>query len=154
MSFKLNRVFKPLRSIVCNSKIVVSGKSYLDTPFALVSIRYYHRCSLLEQKEETKKNETVSSMTDIPQIETSTGFSKLMSYFGFRVAPLTYSTSKALLDNCIVASKNRIWYSHKRGKIGNDFRSQHTLLLIHIWMIHKRLLKEGEKGQDIQVNPF
>ena len=65
--------------------------------------------------------------------------------------PFTYSTAKSLLDNCLVSSKKNYWFDDSMGKIGKDFRSRHTLLLIYVWMIHKRLLKMGEKGQDIQV---
>lgn len=65
--------------------------------------------------------------------------------------PFTYTTAKSLLDNCMLSSKKNFWFDDGKGRIGKDFRSKHTLLLIHVWMIHKRLLKMGEKGQDIQV---
>lgn len=68
--------------------------------------------------------------------------------------PFTYSTAKSLLDNCLVSSKKNYWFDDSMGKIGKDFRSRHTLLLIYVWMIHKRLLKMGEKGQDIQECMF
>ena len=115
-------------------------------------VRLYHHSPISLHGDKTDVSKSSSSETPSKQRgNVLTGFNQLMSYFGFKVAPLTYSTSKTLLDNCIVASKNRIWYSDKRGKIGLDFRSQHTLLLLHIWMIHKRMLKEGERGKDIQV---
>ncbi len=53
-----------------------------------------------------------------------------------------------------MSSKKSYWFDKKKGKIGTDFRSKHTLLLIYTWMVHKRLLKMGEKGQDVQECMF
>lgn len=36
------------------------------------------------------------------------------------------------------------------GLIPEDFRSKHTLLLLHIWMVHKRLIQEGNPGMSTQ----
>jgi cytochrome b pre-mRNA-processing protein 3 len=47
---------------------------------------------------------------------------------------------------------NPIWSS--RGDIGKEFRSNHTMILLHIWLVHKRLLKEGGKGKSIQEAMF
>lgn len=34
--------------------------------------------------------------------------------------------------------------------VNDDFRSKHTLLVLHVWMVHKRLLTEGKPGRTIQ----
>ncbi len=36
--------------------------------------------------------------------------------------------------------------NHTVGMLPEDFRSKHLLLVIHVWLIHKRLLKEGKDG--------
>lgn len=36
------------------------------------------------------------------------------------------------------------------GGFPSNFRTTHTLLMLHIWMVHKRLLKEGKLGKQIQ----
>ena len=40
------------------------------------------------------------------------------------------------------------------GRIGTEFRSKHTVLMTHTWLIHKRLLKEGKEGQKTQECMF
>lgn len=40
------------------------------------------------------------------------------------------------------------------GDIGTDFRSKHMLLVVHVWMIHRRLLKEGKPGLLVQEALF
>ncbi len=40
------------------------------------------------------------------------------------------------------------------GLIGNDFRSKHMLLVLHVWMVHKRLLQEGKQGLLVQEALF
>ncbi len=44
------------------------------------------------------------------------------------------------------------WYT--AGKIANDFRSRQTMIMIHVWMLHSRLLKEGTKGTMLQECMF
>lgn len=34
--------------------------------------------------------------------------------------------------------------------MGTDFRSRQTLLMSHIWVVHKRLIGEGSKGLLVQ----
>ncbi len=34
--------------------------------------------------------------------------------------------------------------------IPEDFRSKHSILVVHLWIIHKRLLQEGKRGQFLQ----
>jgi hypothetical protein len=45
-------------------------------------------------------------------------------------------------------------YWQRHALIGDDFRSHHMLLMLHIWMIHKRLLKEGKRGLAVQESLF
>lgn len=60
----------------------------------------------------------------------------------------TLGSSRAILYNCKNQSDRKVWYS--RGLVGDDFRSRHTILMLHIWMIHRRLLMENDKGRSIQ----
>lgn len=39
-------------------------------------------------------------------------------------------------------------------KLGHDFRSNHMLLVVHVWMIHKRLQREGKPGLQVQEALF
>ena len=36
----------------------------------------------------------------------------------------------------------------------NEFRPRHALLLAHVWLIHKRLLADGESGKLMQESIF
>jgi hypothetical protein len=45
-------------------------------------------------------------------------------------------------------------YWQRHAQVGEDFRSHHMLLMVHIWMIHKRLLKEGQRGLTVQESLF
>ena len=38
--------------------------------------------------------------------------------------------------------------------IGSEFRSFHTLITVHVWLLHKRLLKLGKQGRRIQEALF
>ena len=62
----------------------------------------------------------------------------------------TMGSARALFFNCKNQSDNAFWYS--RGRIGKDFRGRHTMLMTHIWMVHKRLICEdmGSQGKQIQ----
>jgi hypothetical protein len=42
----------------------------------------------------------------------------------------------------------------KTAKLGDDFRSKHMLLVVHVWMIHKRLQREGKPGLLVQEALF
>eukprot|EP00607_Mallomonas_marina_P009420 CAMPEP_0182420546 /NCGR_PEP_ID=MMETSP1167-20130531/5415_1 /TAXON_ID=2988 /ORGANISM="Mallomonas Sp, Strain CCMP3275" /LENGTH=278 /DNA_ID=CAMNT_0024596623 /DNA_START=168 /DNA_END=1004 /DNA_ORIENTATION=- len=70
-----------------------------------------------------------------------------MKFFGFK-GKVTLGSAKALLHNCKAQTENQIWYN--RGLIGSEFRSKHTVLLMHIWMINRRILLEGKDGKDLQ----
>lgn len=81
-------------------------------------------------------------------------YQKTMSFLRglFSKGPTTLGVSRSLFFNC----KNQVdipaWYS--RGKIASDFRSKQTLLMVHIWLIHCRLLQEGSKGNILQECMF
>jgi len=66
----------------------------------------------------------------------------------------TIGTSKSLLTSCLSQADKAPWYS--RGMIGGEFRSKHTVMLLHIWMVHKRLLLKdlGSEGPRIQESLF
>lgn len=36
------------------------------------------------------------------------------------------------------------------GLVTDDFRSRHTVLLLHIWIVNSRLIKEGKRGLSTQ----
>ena len=40
------------------------------------------------------------------------------------------------------------------GMIGTDFRSKQILLMVHVWMMHKRLIVEGKDGLLVQEALF
>jgi hypothetical protein len=66
-------------------------------------------------------------------------FQRILDFIGVTNTTFTYTIAKTLLDNCILASQNKVWYSDKRGRIGQDFRSRHTLLLLHVINTHHSL---------------
>lgn len=73
--------------------------------------------------------------------------SNLMSVFGFR-GRTTLGSARTLLFACKDHAEKQVWYTN--GKVGNEFRSKHTLLLMHIWLVHRRLLNEGKEGKLLQ----
>lgn len=40
------------------------------------------------------------------------------------------------------------------GLVGTDFRSKQVLLMIHIWILHKRLISDGKDGLLLQEALF
>eukprot|EP01041_Mallomonas_annulata_P004358 gene4358-8671_t len=76
-----------------------------------------------------------------------TFFQKAFKLFGFK-GRVTVGSAKTILFNCKEQANNQIWYT--KGSIGSEFRSKHTVLLMHIWMINRRLLIEGKEGKLIQ----
>lgn len=73
------------------------------------------------------------------------GFLKKVGLFAGRTI---IGNAKSFLFNCKMHADNPLW--HTIGLIGTDFRSKQILLMLHIWMIHKRLLIEGKEGLAIQ----
>jgi len=84
---------------------------------------------------------------------------KLAQLMGFAVGSKgqvfsTIGTSKSLLTSCLKQAESAAWYN--RGLVGGEFRSKHTVMLLHIWMVHKRLLLKdlGSEGPRIQESLF
>ena len=69
-----------------------------------------------------------------------------MRFFGKRKN--TLGVARSLFFNCKNQAEQPVWFS--RGKIGTDFRSKQTLIMMHVWMIHQRLLVEGSAGSTLQ----
>ena len=40
------------------------------------------------------------------------------------------------------------------GRVSDSFRAAHGLLIVHVWMLHKRLLMEGEEGKILEEALF
>lgn len=71
----------------------------------------------------------------------------------------TLGVSRSLLFNCKSHASHEDWFSVNKGWVGTDFRSRHSILLTHIWLIHKRLLLCGDnsakkQGLAIQESMF
>lgn len=80
--------------------------------------------------------------------DNSRGFlGNLMSLFGFR-GRTTLGSARTLLFSCKDHAEKQLWYTN--GKVGSEFRSKHTVLLMHIWIVNRRLLNEGKEGKLIQ----
>ena len=82
-------------------------------------------------------------------------FARLGSFLGLNMdGKTTLGSARALFFNCKNQADNTFWYT--RGRVGKDFRSRHTMLMTHIWMVHKRLLSEdmGAQGRKIQECMF
>lgn len=58
--------------------------------------------------------------------------------------------SKALFDGCEQQTYAKEWYS--RGKLASSFRDKHILLVIHIWMCHRRLVSAYGAGEDVRAD--
>ena len=80
----------------------------------------------------------------------------IFSFFGMGASGAVVRSSKALFDNCTIQASLPAWYSNEINKGGgliyNDFRSKHTMLILHVWMIHKRLIigDTGRVGKNVQ----
>lgn len=40
------------------------------------------------------------------------------------------------------------------GHVGSDFRSKHMLLVLHVWLVHRRLFSESKQGLLVQEALF
>lgn len=66
---------------------------------------------------------------------------------------LTYHSGRTV--SCIVfLSICFLFFVFIAAKLGEDFRSKHMLLVVHVWMIHKRLQREGKPGLLVQEALF
>jgi len=73
-----------------------------------------------------------------------------MSLFG--KGKNTLAVARSLYFNVKAQAELPHWY-HK-GLIANDFRARQTLIMVHVWMLHRRLLIEGNKGTTLQECMF
>lgn len=78
---------------------------------------------------------------------------------GLGLGKTTLGISRSLLFNCKNHASHEDWFAVNKGWVGTDFRSRHSILLTHIWLIHKRLLlcegKSAKKqGLAIQESMF
>lgn len=65
----------------------------------------------------------------------------------------TLGVSRSLLFNCKSHASSEQWFT--RGLVSSDFRSKHSMLVLHVWMIHKRLLGvRGKAGLRTQESLF
>ncbi|RYG62707.1 hypothetical protein EON64_17360, partial [archaeon] len=64
----------------------------------------------------------------------------------------TITSAKHILQNCQLQAGHPFW--QLRGGVGSDFRSRHLLLVLHVWMVHKRLMQEGREGLRVQEALF
>ena len=69
-----------------------------------------------------------------------------------RKNPNTLTAARSLLYNCKDIAERSEWY--KYGLIGSEFRSIQTLIVIHLWLLHKRLLAIGSEGKIIEEALF
>lgn len=58
--------------------------------------------------------------------------------------------SRALFESCEEQTYMKEWYS--RGKLATTFRDKHILLVIHIWMCHRRLVCAYANGEDVRAD--
>mgnify|MGYP000548392384 CR=1 FL=1 len=76
-------------------------------------------------------------------------FDRVLSVFGNSRPVLAGAIS--LLDNCKNVADIPTWY--REGLIKREFRSKHHLIMLHCWLIHKRLISE-EGGKVVQEAMF
>jgi hypothetical protein len=81
--------------------------------------------------------------------------------------------ARDLLYICKNQADNALWYTRKShfcllkkkfpyfscfvtagGMVGTDFRAKQILLMVHVWMMHRRLITEGKEGQRVQEAMF
>lgn len=74
----------------------------------------------------------------------------LLGYYGEESTRLR--NAEALFQSCVDQASKKSWLV--RGRVANEFRPRHALLLTHIWLIHKRLLKDGQPGKLLQESVF
>lgn len=63
----------------------------------------------------------------------------------------TLGVSRSLLYNCKNHASHEDWFTHSKGMIGTDFRSRHSILMVHIWMVHRRLLRCDKSSNGLTI---
>lgn len=64
----------------------------------------------------------------------------------------TLASSKALFGSCQLQASLPFWQTD--GRFPSNFRSKQMLLVLHIWMVHRRLMREGRNGLHVQEALF
>ncbi|EWM22898.1 Ubiquinol-cytochrome c chaperone/UPF0174 [Nannochloropsis gaditana] len=77
---------------------------------------------------------------------------RILHFFGMGESMKRTRNSEALLQSCISQAGNTIFY--RAGRVSDSFRAAHGLLIVHVWMLHKRLLMEGEEGKILEEALF
>lgn len=60
--------------------------------------------------------------------------------------------ARKIFRSCQLQSGIKKWYID--GLVARDFRGQHSLLVTHVWIVHKKLLMHGQPGRDTQEALF
>ena len=58
----------------------------------------------------------------------------------------TLGLSRSLLFNCKNQAGHDDWFHAAKGMVGTDFRARHSILMVHVWLIHRRLLQCGKSA--------
>jgi cytochrome b pre-mRNA-processing protein 3 len=64
----------------------------------------------------------------------------------------TIGIARSLFFNCKNAADHGHWYN--LGQVSNDFRSRQQMIMVHVWLIHRRLITEGSRGTTLQECMF
>ena len=78
-------------------------------------------------------------------------FRRVLTGLGLGSRP-TLAGANSLLFNCKDVADHHSWYNE--GLIGEEFRSKHHLIMLHCWLVHKRLIVEGSRGKTVQEAMF
>jgi cytochrome b pre-mRNA-processing protein 3 len=64
----------------------------------------------------------------------------------------TLGIARSIFFNSKNAADHSHWY--KAGLVTNDFRARQTMIMVHMWLIHRRLIMEGNRGTTLQECMF
>ena len=64
----------------------------------------------------------------------------------------TLGIARSLFFNCKNAADHGLWYT--AGNVSREFRSRQQMIMVHVWMIHRRLITEGSRGTTLQECMF
>jgi len=98
----------------------------------------------------TAHRRMMMSTSASPTAANPTWLLSLLGYYGAESTRLR--NAEAVFQTCIDQSSKKAWLT--RGRVVNEFRPRHTLLLAHVWLVHKRLLADGESGKLMQEAIF
>ena len=140
-----------------------SGKSsnlYLMPPFHVLGKtdigrgkrrRSQSNYNLINERVYSKSSSSFFSKTESASPKSSFGM-KLLNFFGYK-GNVKRVTSSEILLQCSLAQAGKKGF-FREGKISDSFRAKHALIVLHVWLLHKRLLREGDEGKLIQESLF